>query len=137
MLKRSPQIEQFFHGNKQSLDPKKILYLQKNLFSNVLMIFVCKLPINKIKGYLFSILSLSGPSSGSPYRVCQIMVLIKTVSKTKCLYSIYVVTRKEQQNGFTFKKKKNFKLSENFYNSKFEFGQLYFVYYPLCNQIKK
>ena len=35
------------------------------------------------------------------------------------------------------KKKKFFKLSENFYNSKFEFGQLYFVYYPLCNQIKK
>jgi hypothetical protein len=30
------------------------------------MIFVCKLPINKIKGYLVSILSLSGPSSGSP-----------------------------------------------------------------------
>jgi hypothetical protein len=36
-------------------------------FSNVLMIFVCKLPINKIKGYLCSILSLSGQStSGSP-----------------------------------------------------------------------
>ena len=48
----------------------------KNLFSNVLMIFVCKLPINKIKGYLYSILSLSW--------VRQIMVLIKTVSKTKC-----------------------------------------------------
>jgi hypothetical protein len=30
------------------------------------MIFVCKLPINKIKGYLYSILSLSGQSSGSP-----------------------------------------------------------------------
>jgi hypothetical protein len=31
------------------------------------MIFVCKLPINKIKGYLCSILSLSGQStSGSP-----------------------------------------------------------------------
>lgn len=28
-------------------------------------------------------------------------------------------------------------LSESFYNSEFEFGQLYFVYYPLCNQIKK
>jgi hypothetical protein len=42
------------------------------------MIFVCKLPINKIKGYLFSILSLSGPSSGSPYRVCQIMALINS-----------------------------------------------------------
>ena len=38
---------------------------KKNLFSNVLMIFICKLPINKIKGYLFSILSLSGPSSDS------------------------------------------------------------------------
>jgi hypothetical protein len=63
--------------------------------------FVCKLPINKIKGYLFSILSLSGPSSGSPYRVCQIIVLyrvsqiivlIKTVSKTKCpLFYMYKV----------------------------------------------
>jgi hypothetical protein len=68
-------------------DPKYFLYLQKNLFSNVVMIFVCKLPINKIKGYLFSILSLSGPSSGSPDRVRQIMVLIKTVSKTKCSLS--------------------------------------------------
>jgi len=29
------------------------------------MIFVCKLPINKIKGYLFSLMSLSGASSGS------------------------------------------------------------------------
>ena len=47
------------------------------------MIFVCKLPINKVKSYLYSILSLSGQSSGSPYRVRQIMVLIKTVSKTK------------------------------------------------------
>jgi len=58
------------------------------------MIFVCKLPINKIKGYLYSILSLSGQSSGSPYRVRQIMVLIKTVSKTKCplfyIYSIFI-----------------------------------------------
>jgi hypothetical protein len=42
------------------------------------MIFVYKLPINKIKGYLFSILALSEPSSGSPYRVCQIRALIKT-----------------------------------------------------------
>jgi hypothetical protein len=55
------------------------------------MIFVCKLPMNTIKGYLFSILSLSGPSSGSPCRVCQIMALIKTVSKTKCpLFYIYL-----------------------------------------------
>ena len=59
------------------------------------MIFVCKLPINKIKGYLYSILSLSGQSSyGSPYRVRQIMVLIKTVSKTNsplfCLSVIYI-----------------------------------------------
>jgi hypothetical protein len=87
------------------------------------MIFICKLPINKIKGYLYSILSLSGQSSGSPtgtcfiqkiyspsgrgeegayifwmkqvhvgshFRVRQIMVLIKTVSKTKCpLFYIY------------------------------------------------
>jgi hypothetical protein len=55
-------------------------------------IFVCKLPINKIKGYLYSILSLSGQSSGSLYGVCQIMVLIKTVSETKCpLFYIYIV----------------------------------------------
>jgi hypothetical protein len=36
------------------------------MFSNVLMIFVCKLPINKIKDYLYSMMSLSGQSSGSP-----------------------------------------------------------------------
>jgi hypothetical protein len=54
------------------------------------MIFVCKLLINKIKGYLFLILSLSGPSSGSTYRVCQIMVLIKTYRKQNALYSIYM-----------------------------------------------
>jgi hypothetical protein len=57
------------------------------------MIFVCKLPINKIKGYLFSLLSLSGASSGSPYQFRQIMVLIKTVSKTTCpLFYIYHVS---------------------------------------------
>jgi hypothetical protein len=67
--------------------------MQKNIFSNVLMIFVCKLPINKIKGYLYSILSFSRQSSGSLYGVCQIMVLIKTVSKTKCpLFYIYIVS---------------------------------------------
>ena len=42
--------------------------MQKHIFSNDLMIFVCELPINKIKGYLYSTLSLSGQSSGSPYR---------------------------------------------------------------------
>jgi hypothetical protein len=36
----------------------------------------------RIKGILFSILSLSGPLSGKPDRVIQMMVLIKTVSKT-------------------------------------------------------
>ena len=54
------------------------------------MIFVCKLPISKINGYLFSLLSLSGASPGSPNRVRQIMILIKTVSKTTCpLFYIY------------------------------------------------
>ena len=39
------------------------------------------------------ILSLSGQSSGSPDRVRQIMVLIKTVSKTKRpLFYIYIVS---------------------------------------------
>ena len=58
------------------------------------MICVCKLPINKIKGYLYPTLSVSGQSSGSPYRVRQKMVLIKTASKTKCplLYMDYIVT---------------------------------------------
>ena len=56
------------------------------------MIFVCKLPINKTKDYLYSILSLSGQSSGSSYRVRQIIVLIKTLSKTKCrLFYIYII----------------------------------------------
>jgi hypothetical protein len=73
------------------IDSFKIAVSEHFLFLNVLMIFVCKLPINKIKGYLFSILSLSGPSSGSSYRVHQIMLLIKTVSKTKCpLFYIYM-----------------------------------------------
>jgi hypothetical protein len=63
------------------------------------MIFVCKLPINKIKDYLFSILSLSGPSSVSPYRVRQIMALIKTLSKTKCpLFYIFFSLKKNLLN---------------------------------------
>jgi hypothetical protein len=48
----------------------------------------------RIKGILFSILSLSGPLSGKPDRVIQMMVLIKTVSKTNsplfCLSVIYI-----------------------------------------------
>jgi hypothetical protein len=56
------------------------------------MIFVCKLRINKTKDHLYSILSLSGQSSGSSYRVRQIIVLIKTLSKTKCrLFYIYII----------------------------------------------
>jgi hypothetical protein len=50
--------------------------------------------IYRIKGILFSILSLSGPLSGEPDRVSQMMVLIKTVSKTNsplfCLSVIYI-----------------------------------------------
>jgi hypothetical protein len=54
---------------------------------SVLMISVCKLPINKIKGYLFSILSLSGPSSGSPSR------LIKSRSSNKNAAFIHMIGR--------------------------------------------
>ena len=61
------------------------------------MIFVCKLLINKIKGYLFSILFLSGLPDNGPD---------KDSIKQNGLYSIYVGTRKGHQNGFTFKKKK-------------------------------
>jgi hypothetical protein len=48
----------------------------------------------RIKGILFSILSLSGPLSGKPDRVSQMIVLIKTVSNTNsplfCLSVIYI-----------------------------------------------
>jgi hypothetical protein len=48
----------------------------------------------RIKGILFSILSLSGPLSGEPDRVSQMIVLIKTVSNTNsplfCLSVIYI-----------------------------------------------
>jgi hypothetical protein len=50
--------------------------------------------IYRIKGILFSILSLSGPWSGEPDRVSQMMLLIKTVVKTNsplfCLSVIYI-----------------------------------------------
>ena len=50
--------------------------------------------IYRIKGILFSILSLSGPLSGEPDRVSQTIVLIKTVSNTNsplfCLSVIYI-----------------------------------------------
>jgi hypothetical protein len=48
----------------------------------------------RIKGILFSILTLSGSLSGEPDRVSQMMVLIKTVSETNsplfCLSVIYI-----------------------------------------------
>jgi hypothetical protein len=43
---------------------------------------IIKTWIYRIKGILFSILSLSGPLSGEPDRVSKIIVLIKTVSNT-------------------------------------------------------
>ena len=43
---------------------------------------IIKTWIYRIKGILFSILSLSGPLSGEPNRVSQIIFLIKTVSNT-------------------------------------------------------
>ena len=53
-----------------------------------------KCRIYRIKGILFSILSLSGPWSGEPDRVSQMIVLIKTVSNTNsplfCLSVIYI-----------------------------------------------
>jgi hypothetical protein len=55
---------------------------------------VIKKLIYRIKGILFSILSLSGPLSGEPDRVSQMIVLIKTVSNTNsplfCLSVIYI-----------------------------------------------
>jgi hypothetical protein len=43
---------------------------------------VIQILIYRIKGILFSILSLSGPLSGEPERVSQMIVLIKTASNT-------------------------------------------------------
>ena len=50
----------------------------------------------RIKGILFSILSLSGPLSGEPDMVSQMMVLIKTVSKTNSpLFCLSVISYKK------------------------------------------
>jgi hypothetical protein len=73
----------FWFVKRHSFKPC-MLHFQLNYECDVTGRNFHKLPINKIKGYLYSILSLSGQSSGSPYRVRQIMVLIKTVLKTKC-----------------------------------------------------
>jgi len=60
----------------------------------------------RIKGILFSILSLSGPLSGEPDRVSQMMVLIKTVSKTNsplfCLSVIYIQKSFQRWNKYLF-----------------------------------
>jgi hypothetical protein len=62
------------------------------------MIFVCKLRINKIKGYLYSTLSLSGQPSGSPYRVRQIMVAFYKRLPTYIVFisdKMYVINKRE------------------------------------------
>jgi hypothetical protein len=60
-------------------------YLVPFVILRVMVIYeslVIKKLIYRIKGILFSILSLSGPLSGEPDRVNQMIVLIKTVSNT-------------------------------------------------------
>jgi hypothetical protein len=60
----------------------------------------------RIKGILFSILSLSGALSGEPDRVNQMMVLINTVSKTNsplfCLSVIYIQKSFQRWNKYFF-----------------------------------
>jgi hypothetical protein len=61
------------------------LHLVPIVLLRVMVIYeslIIKTWIYRIKGILFSILSLSGPLSGEPNRVSQIIVLIKTVSNT-------------------------------------------------------
>jgi hypothetical protein len=72
-------------------------YLVPFVILRVMVIYeslVIKKLIYRIKGILFSILSLSGPLSGEPDRVSQMIVLIKTVSNTNsplfCLSVIYI-----------------------------------------------
>ena len=60
-------------------------YLVPFVLLRVMVIYeslIIKTWIYRIKGILFSILSLSGPLSGEPDRVSQMIVLIKTVSNT-------------------------------------------------------
>jgi len=60
-------------------------YLVPFVLLRVMVIYeslVIKIWIYRIKGILFSILSLSGPLTGEPDRVSQMIVLIKTVSNT-------------------------------------------------------
>ena len=55
--------------------------------------FICKLPINKIKGYLYSILYLSGQSSGSPYRVPDILNgPDKDIIENKMPFLLYILS---------------------------------------------
>ena len=76
----------------------------KTLISNL----VCTTRFCKyrIKSISFSILSLSGPWSGEPDRVSQMMVLIKTVSKTNsplfCLSVIYIQKSFQRWNTYFF-----------------------------------
>jgi hypothetical protein len=75
-------------------------YLVPFVILRVMVIYeslVIKKLIYRIKGILFSILSLSGPLSGEPDRVSQMIVLIKTVSNTNsplCCLSVIKFTYK-------------------------------------------
>jgi hypothetical protein len=91
----------------------KLFSLRINIFSNVVVIFVCTLPINKIKGYLFSILALSGPSFGSPYRVCQIMALTVHLPYKYAIRIHFCFIRSRRIN-FSYYTNKLFSLRINF-----------------------
>ena len=91
--------------NIQSKLPNCILYLTaqitiytqgRDTCTHTFIVLIYKIIFNiyRIKGILFSILSLLGPLSGEPDRVSQMIVLIKTVSNTNsplfCLSVIYI-----------------------------------------------
>ena len=75
--------EEFMCLERISIYPAS--HLVPFVLSRVMVIYeslIIKTWIYRIKGILFSILSLSGPLSGEPERVSQMIVLIKTVSNT-------------------------------------------------------
>jgi pantothenate kinase type III len=90
---------------------------------------------------LFSILSLSGPSSGSPAgepdRVSQMMVLIKTVSKTNsplfCLSVIYIQkSLKRWKKDFFADTEKISGLNSTYFRAKtILFGDYFLAYFGL------
>jgi hypothetical protein len=95
----------------------------------------------RIKSILFSILSLSGPLSGEPDLVNQMMVLIKTVSKTNsplfCLSVIYIQKSLQRWKKDFLQIQKIFRVfnSVYFHAKTILFGDYFLAYFGLWSVI--